>query len=190
MFPKRHIHLVLTMIIDLICLFHALRASPSAVLAASLKYLNKWMKWDCLYISPGKTKIYCAKCQKKCSGEVLRVTDKYFHKACFQCIKCNKSLAIGGFFSKDSNYYCVADYQKTFGTKCAVCQNYVEGEVVSTMGNTYHQKCFTCTKCSQPFESGSKVISTPRNLHFPISHITPPPEMECTTNRILNENSS
>ena len=91
---------------------------------------------------------------------MLRVTDKYFHKSCFQCVKCQKSLAIGGFFSKDNNYYCVTDYQKTFGTKCAVCQSYVEGEVVSTMGNTYHQKCFTCTKCKQPFESGSKVINT------------------------------
>lgn len=112
----------------------------------------------------GKTKIYCAKCQKKCSGEVLRVTDKYFHKSCFQCVTCNKSLAAGGFFAKESNYYCVADYQKMYGTKCAVCQLYVEGEVVSTMGNTYHQKCFTCTKCRQPFESGSKVTNTGKEI--------------------------
>ena len=140
-----------TTIIDLICFFHARRSFTMLPL----------LSFDSLSIySAGKTKIHCAKCQKKCSGEVLRVTDKYFHKLCFQCIKCAKSLAIGGFFSKDSNYYCVTDYQKTFGTKCAVCQNYVEGEVVSTMGNTYHQKCFTCTKCNQPFESGSKVIST------------------------------
>lgn len=109
------------------------------------------------FIFLGKSKIYCAKCQKKCSGEVLRVTDKYFHKSCFQCVKCSKSLAAGGFFSKDGNYYCTIDYQKLYGTKCAVCNLYVEGEVVSTMGNTYHQKCFTCTKCVQPFESGSKV---------------------------------
>ncbi|KAG5674010.1 hypothetical protein PVAND_004003 [Polypedilum vanderplanki] len=112
----------------------------------------------------GKTKIYCAKCQKKCSGEVLRVTDKYFHKACFQCVKCSKSLAAGGFFAKDNSYYCVVDYQKLFGTKCAVCQQYVEGEVVSTMGNTYHQKCFTCTRCSLPFESGSKVTNTGKEI--------------------------
>ncbi|CRL05885.1 CLUMA_CG019116, isoform B [Clunio marinus] len=112
----------------------------------------------------GKPKIHCANCQKKCSGEVLRVTDKYFHKSCFQCIKCKKSLAVGGFFSKDSNYYCVGCYQKTFGTKCAVCQQYVEGEVVSTMGNTYHQKCFTCTRCNQPFESGSKVTNTGKEI--------------------------
>lgn len=112
----------------------------------------------------GKNKIYCAKCQKKCSGEVLRVTDKYFHKSCFQCTTCSKSLAAGGFFSKGGAYYCTLDYQKLYGTKCAACKLYVEGEVVSTMGNTYHQKCFTCSKCHQPFQSGSKVTNTGKEV--------------------------
>lgn len=108
----------------------------------------------------GKAKICCTKCQKKCSGEVLRVTDKYFHKQCFQCSACKKSLAAGGFFSKDGSFYCTLDYQRLFGTKCAACKQYVEGEVVSTMGNTYHQKCFTCSRCNKPFQSGSKVSET------------------------------
>ncbi|XP_037913450.1 actin-binding LIM protein 1 isoform X3 [Hermetia illucens] len=112
----------------------------------------------------GKTKIYCAKCQKKCSGEVLRVAEKHFHKTCFQCSTCQKSLATGGFFSKDGAYYCIPDYQKLYGTKCAACKNYVEGEVVSTMGNTYHQKCFTCSKCKKPFPSGSKVTNTGKEV--------------------------
>ncbi|XP_050073861.1 actin-binding LIM protein 2 isoform X3 [Anopheles maculipalpis] len=112
----------------------------------------------------GKSKIQCSKCQKKCSGEVLRVSDRYFHKTCFQCTKCQKSLATGGFFSKDGSYYCTLDYQKLYGTKCAACSQYVEGEVVSTMGNTYHQKCFTCSKCKQPFKSGSKVTNTGKEV--------------------------
>lgn len=112
-----------------------------------------------LQLVSGKTKIYCYKCQKKCTGEVLRVAEKYFHKTCFQCKTCNKSLASGGFFSKDNAYYCTIDYQKLFGTKCAACKLYVEGEVVSTMGNTYHQKCFTCSRCQQPFQSGGKVYT-------------------------------
>ncbi|XP_035907143.1 actin-binding LIM protein 2 isoform X3 [Anopheles stephensi] len=112
----------------------------------------------------GKSKIQCSKCQKKCSGEVLRVSDRYFHKTCFQCTKCHKSLATGGFFSKDGSYYCTLDYQKLYGTKCAACGQYVEGEVVSTMGNTYHQKCFTCSKCKQPFKSGSKVTNTGKEV--------------------------
>ncbi|KAL5282961.1 ABLIM3 family protein [Megaselia abdita] len=112
----------------------------------------------------GKNKIYCAKCQKKCSGEVLRVGDKHFHKSCFQCGQCKKSLATGGFFTKDGIYYCIPDYQKLFGTKCAACKQYVEGEVVSTMGNTYHQKCFTCSKCQNPFQSGNKVTNTGKEI--------------------------
>ncbi|XP_055624700.1 actin-binding LIM protein 2 isoform X4 [Toxorhynchites rutilus septentrionalis] len=125
----------------------------------------------------GKTKIYCSKCQKKCSGEVLRVTDRYFHKSCFQCTKCNKSLATGGFFSKDGAYYCTLDYQKLYGTKCAVCNQYVEGEVVSTMGNTYHQKCFTCSKCKQSFKSGSKVTNTGKEVLCESCVQTPVPEV-------------
>ena len=39
------------------------------------------------------------------------------------------------------------DYQRAFGTRCAACNQYVEGEVVSALGNTYHQKCFTCARC-------------------------------------------
>jgi actin-binding LIM protein len=112
----------------------------------------------------GKSKIACAKCQKKCSGEVLRVTEKYFHKSCFQCKNCNKSLATGGFFTKDGAYYCITDYQKLYGTKCAACNEYVEGEVVQTMGKTYHQKCFTCTRCHQPFQSGAKVTNTGKEV--------------------------
>ncbi|XP_037891760.1 actin-binding LIM protein 3 isoform X5 [Glossina fuscipes] len=112
----------------------------------------------------GKQKIYCAKCDKKCSGEVLRVADKHFHKACFQCCQCKKSLATGGFFTKNGAYYCIPDYQRMYGTKCAACQHYVEGEVVSTMGKTYHQKCFTCSKCKQPFKSGSKVTNTGKEV--------------------------
>ncbi|XP_055699830.1 actin-binding LIM protein 1 isoform X1 [Phlebotomus papatasi] len=112
----------------------------------------------------GKTKIYCAKCQKKCSGEVLRVTDRYFHKTCFQCTTCSKSLATGGFFSKDGAYYCTLDYQKMYGTKCAACNLYVEGEVVSTMGKTYHQKCFVCSGCKKSFQSGSKVTNTGKEV--------------------------
>lgn len=71
----------------------------------------------------------CQACKKKCSGEVLRVQDKYFHTQCFKCKVCSCSLAQGGFFSKDDAYYCTGDYQRNFGTKCAACQNYVEGEV-------------------------------------------------------------
>ncbi|XP_053619615.1 actin-binding LIM protein 3 isoform X4 [Plodia interpunctella] len=107
-----------------------------------------------------KGKVVCGACGGKCSGEVLRVSDKYFHTACFTCRTCSASLARGGFFCKDSHYYCPQDYQRAFGTRCAACNQYVEGEVVSALGNTYHQKCFTCARCKLAFPSGEKVTYT------------------------------
>ncbi|CAB3222892.1 unnamed protein product [Arctia plantaginis] len=107
-----------------------------------------------------KGKVVCAMCGGKCSGEVLRVSDKYFHTACFTCRTCSASLAKGGFFCKDGHYYCPHDYQRAFGTRCAACDQYVEGEVVSALGNTYHQKCFTCARCKRAFPSGEKVTYT------------------------------
>ncbi len=62
-------------------------------------------------------------------------------------VECKKQLAAGGFYAKDENHYCAEDYQRLFGTKCAACGKFVEGEVVTALGNTYHQECFHCTKC-------------------------------------------
>ena len=62
-------------------------------------------------------------------------------------IECSKQLASGGFFLKEEHFYCGEDYQRLFGTKCSACGQFVEGEVVKALGNTYHQTCFQCTKC-------------------------------------------
>ncbi len=108
--------------------------------------------------STGKT--YCKACKKKCSGEVLRVSDVYFHTGCFKCKGCDMSLSQGGFFTKDKDYYCAKCYQTNYGTKCAGCGNYVEGEVVTALGKTYHQQCFTCDGCHRPFPTGERVTFT------------------------------
>ncbi|XP_013785692.1 actin-binding LIM protein 3-like, partial [Limulus polyphemus] len=105
-------------------------------------------------------KVTCEACRKKCIGNALRVQEKYFHVDCFKCTVCSTSLASGGFFFKAGCYYCTADYQKKFGTKCAACGDYVEGEVVSALGNTYHQRCFVCARCRKVFPTGEKVTYT------------------------------
>lgn len=109
----------------------------------------------------GKT--YCKGCHKKCSGEVLRVNDLYFHNGCFTCKGCATSLSQGGFFSKDKDYYCATCYQANFGTKCAKCNTFVEGEVVTALGKTYHQNCFKCVGCKKPFPTGERVTFTGKN---------------------------
>ncbi|XP_044594472.1 actin-binding LIM protein 2 isoform X2 [Cotesia glomerata] len=105
----------------------------------------------------GKT--YCQSCKKKCSGEVLRVQDKYFHIGCFKCAQCSASLAQGGFFAREGSYYCTKDYRERWGTRCAGCGEYVEGDVV-TAGekHAFHPNCFHCQRCRQPLLGhGTKV---------------------------------
>jgi len=52
---------------------------------------SNWHNFLCV---SGKT--FCQNCKKKCSGEVLRVQDKYFHINCFKCQGKLHSVAPGG----------------------------------------------------------------------------------------------
>ncbi|XP_065352222.1 actin-binding LIM protein 3-like isoform X3 [Cloeon dipterum] len=138
---------------------------PSSVATTSRGGDKKTSKKDSKdKTSPSKGKIICLTCKKKCSGEVLRVQDKYFHISCFKCKVCKSSLAQGGFFNHEGAYYCTADYQRQFGTKCVACGEYVEGEVVTALGNTYHQRCFTCSSCRKAFPSGDRVTYNGRQV--------------------------
>lgn len=60
---------------------------------------------------------------------------------------CGCDLAQGGFFMKNGEYLCTLDYQRMHGTRCNGCGDFVEGEVVTALGKTYHPACFVCTVC-------------------------------------------
>nr|XP_020450533.1 actin-binding LIM protein 2 isoform X3 [Monopterus albus] len=99
----------------------------------------------------------CHNCGKPCKGEALRVQNKHFHIKCFVCKVCGSELAQGGFFVRQGEYICTLDYQRLYGTRCFSCQEFIEGEVVSALGKTYHPRCFVCTSCKQPFPAGDRV---------------------------------
>ncbi|XP_058882023.1 actin-binding LIM protein 1-like isoform X29 [Acipenser ruthenus] len=104
-----------------------------------------------------KPVIDCHKCGEPCKGEVLRVQSKHFHIKCFTCKVCGCDLAQGGFFMKNGDYLCTLDYQHLHGTRCNGCGDFVEGEVVTALGKTYHPTCFVCTICKRPFPAGDRV---------------------------------
>ncbi|XP_041722104.1 actin-binding LIM protein 1 isoform X23 [Coregonus clupeaformis] len=104
-----------------------------------------------------KPLIQCYKCGEPCKGEVLRVHSKHFHLKCFTCKVCGCDLAQGGFFMKNGDYLCTLDYQRMHGTRCNGCGDFVEGEVVTALGKTYHPACFVCTICKRPFPAGDRV---------------------------------
>uniref|UniRef100_A0A3B3T8J1 Actin-binding LIM protein 2 n=1 Tax=Paramormyrops kingsleyae TaxID=1676925 RepID=A0A3B3T8J1_9TELE len=101
--------------------------------------------------------ILCHTCAEPCKGEALRVQNKHFHIKCFICKVCGCDLAQGGFFVREGDYICTVDYQKLYGTRCFSCDQFIEGEVVSALGKTYHPRCFVCALCKQPFPAGDRV---------------------------------
>ncbi|XP_042078801.1 actin-binding LIM protein 1 isoform X14 [Haplochromis burtoni] len=112
---------------------------------------------DTRHHSTEKPLIQCYKCGQPCKGEVLRVQNKHFHLKCFTCKVCGCDLAQGGFFMKNGDYLCTLDYQRMHGTRCNGCGDFVEGEVVTALGKTYHPSCFVCTICKRPFPAGDRV---------------------------------
>ncbi|XP_071985476.1 actin-binding LIM protein 1 isoform X25 [Engystomops pustulosus] len=113
--------------------------------------------------SAEKPIIRCHKCGDPCKGEVLRVQAKHFHIKCFICKVCGCDLAQGGFFIKNGEYLCTLDYQRMYGTQCSGCGEFVEGEVVTALGKTYHPACFACTVCRRPFPPGDRVTFNGRD---------------------------
>ncbi|KFW82990.1 Actin-binding LIM protein 1, partial [Manacus vitellinus] len=110
-----------------------------------------------------KPVIHCHKCGEPCKGEVLRVQARHFHIKCFTCKVCGCDLAQGGFFIKNGEYLCTLDYQRMYGTRCNGCGEFVEGEVVTALGKTYHPSCFACTVCKRPFPPGDRVTFNGRD---------------------------
>ncbi|XP_038614645.1 actin-binding LIM protein 1 isoform X14 [Tachyglossus aculeatus] len=113
--------------------------------------------------TPEKPAIHCHKCGEPCKGEVLRVQTRHFHIKCFTCKVCGCDLAQGGFFIKNGDYLCTLDYQRMYGTRCNGCGEFVEGEVVTALGKTYHPTCFACTVCKRPFPPGDRVTFNGRD---------------------------
>ncbi|XP_029977529.1 actin-binding LIM protein 1-like isoform X3 [Sphaeramia orbicularis] len=105
----------------------------------------------------GKRVIQCLRCGESCKGEVLRVQSSHFHIKCFTCKVCGCDLAQSGFFMKNGDYLCPLDFQRLHGTLCNNCGEFVEGEVVTVLGKSYHPACFVCTICKKPFPAGDCV---------------------------------
>ena len=54
-------------------------------------------------------------------------SDGVFHVACFVCCECKEDLSEQGYVKKEDQFYCVSDYSKKFGERCAQCSEIVEG---------------------------------------------------------------
>ncbi|CAL8091787.1 unnamed protein product [Calicophoron daubneyi] len=101
--------------------------------------------------------IKCRKCQEVCRGDVLRVSNEYFHYACFCCEACGCDLVPAGYYENDGRFYCKADFKKMICRICDLCGAYINGDMVSVLDKFFHHDCFYCHTCRQNFKPGMRV---------------------------------
>ncbi|XP_067345073.1 actin-binding LIM protein 1-like isoform X2 [Channa argus] len=132
----------------------------------------------------GKRVIQCIRCGEPCKGEVLRIQNGHVHIKCFTCKACGCDLAQSGFLIRNGDYLCPLDFQRLHGTLCNYCGEYVEGEVITVLGKTYHQACFVCTVCKKPFPAGDCVTFSGKDRLC--QHCSQPPSPTLTNFKYSN----
>jgi hypothetical protein len=77
-----------------------------------------------------------------------------------RCVKCGDS--VGGakrFVERDGVVLCEKDWKKLYLPSCRRCKLPIEKSAVSSLDGQlkgkWHRKCFTCSRCDQPFEGDS-----------------------------------
>jgi len=98
---------------------------------------------------------HCAGCGNALTGSAVKALEKHWHKECFVCITCHKSLATGGFLEDSSgNPICSNCFDNRFSKRCNKCGRNIDGPYLSVDGQEYHKACFICTNCSSMFDGG------------------------------------
>ena len=95
----------------------------------------------------------CAECKKGISGNFVMAGERKYHVDCFKCPECKKSLAGLMYVEHEGRVYCEDDFHRLHSPRCAKCSEPIRGRYVTALGQTWHEDHFTCTVCSQPFNS-------------------------------------
>jgi hypothetical protein len=101
------------------------------------------------------TRVMCAGCGTAIVGRYVQALGETWHPDCFVCAGCGRPIDVSGFARRDGRPYHPACYQAQFGTRCAVCGDYIEGPYVENFwGDTYcaeHQDAYpACYACGRP----------------------------------------
>merc|ERR1711953_602 len=112
---------------------------------------------------PKEHDIYCAKCYEekfatkciKCSKVITQGGVTYrndpWHRECFTCTHCQKSLAGQRFTSRDDKPYCADCFGELFSKRCTSCAKPITGiggtRFISFEGRHWHNDCFVCSSC-------------------------------------------
>jgi len=144
---------------------------------------------------PKEHDIYCAKCYEdkfatkciKCNKVITQGGVTYrnepWHRECFTCTHCQKSLAGQRFTSRDDKPYCADCFGELFSKRCTACSKPITGK--GGLGSTkfvafetlaWHNECFFCALCKDSMV-GKGFIQDEGNIICP----------ECAKKKMMEE---
>lgn len=84
----------------------------------------------------------CAACGGAIGLTSVAAMNTNWHKECFVCQKCRKSLLECGFKNVNSLPMCGDCYSDQFGLKCSACHKVIDSEYVQVAGKPFHRECY------------------------------------------------
>ncbi|KNC48663.1 PXL-1 protein [Thecamonas trahens ATCC 50062] len=99
----------------------------------------------------------CAMCKEAIFGSAVLAMDCVFHPNHFVCAYDRKPFDNLTFIPHNGLPYCEAHYHELFSPHCArqgCPDSIIRGVAISALGVAWHQECFVCAVCNEPFPSG------------------------------------
>ncbi len=93
----------------------------------------------------------CHACGEVVSEKMVRAMGFVWHPAHFACTTCAAPFTSEGYYRFEDMPYCATHVAEKMRLNCGVCGKPVTGGVRANDAN-YHENCFVCTTCKQPFD--------------------------------------
>ncbi|XP_056132732.1 LIM homeobox transcription factor 1-alpha [Lampris incognitus] len=103
---------------------------------------------------------WCAGCHRLIRDQfLLRLNSDLWHEECVRCAACGDALRTRCFL-RERRLYCRADYIRLFAGRCRGCREAISpAELVMRAGSAvFHLRCFTCSVCSCPLQTGDRCV--------------------------------
>jgi len=96
----------------------------------------------------------CVKCKKVITSGGVTYRNEAYHRECFTCTNCTKTLAGQRFTSRDDLPYCADCFAQLFSKRCVACVKPITGKgglgstkFVAFETQAWHNECFFCHQC-------------------------------------------
>eukprot|EP01086_Lenisia_limosa_P006684 TRINITY_DN2570_c0_g1_i2.p1 TRINITY_DN2570_c0_g1~~TRINITY_DN2570_c0_g1_i2.p1 ORF type:complete len:497 (-),score=47.71 TRINITY_DN2570_c0_g1_i2:31-1521(-) len=90
----------------------------------------------------------CGGCGQPVIGQSIRACGKVWHPQHFVCGKCHNPFPNGQYLEANGVAYCEADYHAQFSSRCAKCDQPIQGKCVNALNRKWHPEHFVCTICN------------------------------------------